>query len=120
MKLKPVFKNGKKTDTSNYRAISLFPAISKTIERVTHGQANIFLSDEDILCNYQSGFGGNRSTNLYLSFSTNTVLKEFDEGLLTGLIIVDLQKEFDTMDPEILLQNLKAIRFSERKHYNMA
>ena len=112
-KLKPIFKKGKKTDPSNYRPISLLPSISKIIERVIHDQTNAFLSDEDILYNYQSGFRGNHSTNLCLSFLTDKVLKGFDEGLLTGMILIDLQKAFDTIDHENLLQKLKAIEFSE-------
>ena len=58
--------------------------------------------------NYQSGFQGNHATNVCLSFLTH---KRFDEGLLTGMILIDLQKAFDTIDHE--LQKLKAIRFSE-------
>ena len=63
--------------------------------------------------NYQSGFRGNHSTNLFLSFLTDKILKGFDDGLLTGMILTDLQKAFNTMDYGILLQKLKAIRFSE-------
>ena len=88
-------------------------SISKIIERVIYDQTNAFLSDEDILYNYQSGFRGNHSTNLCLSFLTDKILKGFDEGLLTGMILIDLQKAFDTIDHEILLQKLKAIKFSE-------
>ena len=58
--------------------------------------------------NYQSGFQGNHATNVCLSFLTH---KRFDEGLLTGMILIDLQKAFDTIDHE--LQKLKAIRFSK-------
>ena len=112
-KLKPIFKKGKKTDPSNYGPTSLLPSILKIIERVIHDQTNAFLSDEDILYNYQSGFRGNHSTNLCLSFLTDKILKGFDKGLLTGMILIDLQKAFDTIDHEILLQKLKAIKFSE-------
>ena len=87
--------------------------IIKIIERVIHDQTNVILSDEDILYNYQSGFRGNHSTNLCLSFLTDKILKEFDKGLLTGMILIDLQKEFDTIDHEILLQKLKALKLSE-------
>ena len=112
-KLKPIFKNGNKTDSSNCRPISLLTSILKVIERVIHDQTNAFLSDEDILHDHQSGFRGNHSTNLCLSILTDKVLKEFGEGLLTGMILIDLQKTFDTMDHEILLQKLKAVKFSE-------
>ena len=85
----------------------MLPSILKIIKRSIHDQTNAFLSDEDILYNYQSGFRGNHSTNLCLPFLTDKVLKGFDEGLLTGMILIDLQKAFDTINHEILLQNLK-------------
>ena len=44
----------------------------------------------------------------------HTDLKGFAEGLLTGMIRIDLQKVFDTINHEVLLQKLKAIRFSEQ------
>ena len=113
MKLKPFFKKGKKTDPSNYRPISLLPSFLKIIERVTHDETNAFLLDEDVLYNYQSGFRGNHSTNLCLYFLTDKVLKGFDKGLLTGMILIDLKKAFDSINHEVLLQKLKEIRFSE-------
>ena len=60
------------------------------------------------------GFRENHSTNLCLPYLTDQILKGFDEGLLTGMILIDLQKAFDTIVNEILIQNLKAIRFSKR------
>ena len=113
-KLKSIFKKGKKVDPSNYRHILLLPLISKIIEKVVHDQTNEFLSDNKILYNYQSEFRTNHSTNLCLSFLTDKILKGFDEGLLTGMILIDLQKAFDTINHEILLKKLEAIGFSDK------
>ena len=47
VKLKPIFKKGKKTDPSNYKPISLLPVISKITGKVIHDQTNALLSDEN-------------------------------------------------------------------------
>ena len=65
------------------------------MEKVVHDQINVFLSDQNILYNYQSDFRSNHSKNLCLAFLTDKTLKQFDEGLLTGMILIDLQKAFD-------------------------
>ena len=41
------------------------------------------------------------------------ILKGFDNGLFTGMILIDLQKAFDTIDHNILLEKLKAIGFCD-------
>ena len=89
----------------------LLPLISKIIEKVVHNQTNEFLSDNKILYNYQSGVRTNQLTNLCLYFLTDKILKGFDEGLLIGMILIDLQKAFNTINHEILLKKLEAIGF---------
>ena len=64
-KLKPLFKGkGSKTDPKNYRPISLLPLISKIMERVIYDQTELFLSKNNILYRFQSGFRKNHSTGL--------------------------------------------------------
>ena len=66
------------------------------------------------MCNYKSGIKKNHSTDLCLSFLSDKILKGFDKGLLTGMILIDLQNAFDTINHEILLGKLHAIGFSEK------
>ena len=112
-KVKPLFKKGSKTDPSNYRPISLLPLLSKVFERVVLDQTKEFLSLNKILYDYQSGFRKNHSTDTCLSFLNDKILKGFDDGLVTGMILIDLQKAFDTINHDILLKKLGIIGFSD-------
>ena len=111
-KLKPFFKKGSKTNPSNYRPISLLPLIFKIIEKLIHEQTSSFLSNNEILYNNQSGFRNNHLTDSCLTFLHDKILKGSDKGLMTGMILIDLQKAFDTIDHGILLKKLSAIGFS--------
>ena len=111
-KLKPLFKKGFKINPSNYRPISLLPLISKIIEKLIHEQTSSFLSNNEILYNYQSGFRKNHSTNSCLTFLHDKILKCFVKGLMIDMILIGLQKAFDTIDYDILLKKLRAIGFT--------
>ena len=80
----------KNNDPSNYRTISLLRLISNFLERFRNDQTNELLKRKKLLYNYQSGFGTNHSNNLCLSFSTDKILKGLDEGLLTGMILIEI------------------------------
>ena len=43
---------------------------------------------------------------------SDKILKGFDDGLVTGMILIDLQKAFDTINHDILLKKLSIIGFS--------
>ena len=74
----------------------------------------LVLLQNTILCDYQSGFWKNHSIDLCLSFLNDKILKGFDKGLFTGMILIDLQKAFNTINHEIPLGKLHAIGFSEK------
>ena len=112
-KLKPLYKKGLKTEPKNYRPISLLPLVSKIIERIIYEQTKIFLEQSKILDKYQSGLRSNHSTNVCLSYLTNKILKGFDDGKITGMILIDLQKAFDTIDHKILLNKMRYLGFSQ-------
>ena len=112
-KVKPLFKKVSKTDSSNYRPISLLPLLSKVFEKVVLDQTEEFLSLNKILYDYQSGFRKNHSTDTCLSFLNDKILKGFNDALVTGMILIDLQKAFDTINHDILLKKLSIIGFPD-------
>ena len=70
-----------------------------------------FLNNK-ILYKFQSGFRKNHSTDFCLSYLTDKISNAFNSGLLTGMILIDFQKAFDTIDHYIVLQKLPSLRFS--------
>ena len=53
------------------------------------------------------------STETCLTHLTDSVLEGCDKGQHTGLILIDLQKAFDTINYEILLEKMAFLNFSE-------
>ena len=41
------------------------------------------------------------------------MIKGFDDGLVTGMVLIDLQKAFDTINRDIFLKKLSIIGFSD-------
>ena len=78
-----------------------------------HDQVIDYLAQYNILYKYQSSFRAKHSTDLCLSYLNDKILKGFDNGLFTDMILIDLQKAFDTIDHNILLEKLKAIGFCD-------
>ena len=68
-----------------------------------------YLAQYNILYKYQSGVRTKHLTDLCLSYLNDKILKGFVNGLFTGVILIDLQKVFDTIDHNTLLEKLKAI-----------
>ena len=106
-KLKSVFKKGARTDPKNYRPISFLPLVSKIIEKSIHFQIEDFLNKKKLIYMYQSGFRTNHSTDLCLAQLIDFVATGMDKQMHTGMILVDLQEAFDTLNHGILLEKKK-------------
>ena len=102
-KIKPLYKNGLKTDPKNFRPISLLPFTSKIIERIIPDQTMNFLTDNNVLYKFHSGFRKFHSTDSCLSYLHDKITKGFDSSLLTRMVLIDLQKVFDPIDHNILI-----------------
>ena len=110
-KLKPLYKKGTKTDPNNFRPISLLPIVSKIIEKVIHDHTMNYLTENNVFYRYQYGFCKTHSTGTSLAYLTDKILTGFDSGLLTEMILIDLQKAFDTISHDILLKKCLLLDF---------
>ena len=106
-KVTPIFKDGDKTDVSNYRPISVLPILSKILERSVHDQLYNYLTCNNLLHPCQSGFRSKHSTNTALLDVTDHILNSMNNGMVTASIFLDLKKAFDTVDHDILIKKLK-------------
>ena len=86
--------------------------MSQVLERIVHEQSIEFIDRYKILYKFQSRFRKNHSTDFCLSYLTDKISKGFDSGLLTGVILIDLQKAFITIDYNILLLKMPLLGFS--------
>ena len=102
----PIYKEGEKSEKSNYRPISVLPVISRLFEKIIFDQLYQYMNGSGLLSPDQSGFRALHSTNTCLLKCTDDWFNGIDQGLLTGMIFIDLKKAFDTVDHEILCKKL--------------
>jgi len=103
-------------DTNNYRPISILPILSKVLERFVHNSFTEFLEEYKFLTIAQSGFRRLHSTVTSLLNVTDRWLKNIDNGLVTGVVFIDLRKAFDTVDVDILLAKLPSFGIMDVEH----
>ena len=78
----------------------------KIIEKTIQIQTKEYLDKNGLLSRNQSGFRANFSTDSCLVQLTDSILRGMDKGFHTEMILVELQKAFDTLDHTALLQKM--------------
>ena len=102
-KVVTVFKSVDKTSLTNYRPISISTCFAKAIEKLVHTRTIKCLNFNFLLCSTQCGFPVGMSTgHATLDIVTNGQ-DNVESKCLTGLILLDLTKAYDTVQRDILL-----------------
>ena len=111
--MKPLFKKNSRSEVGNYRPVSILSVVSKLLEKAVYVQLESYLTENNLLYNLQSGFRGSYSTDTCLTYLTDHIRSQMSAGNYTGMVLLDLQKAFDTVDHEILLNKLQAMGIHE-------
>ena len=105
-KIIPIFKNGQKTEFTNYRPISILSQFSKILEKLFNLRLDKFLDANKILSNSQYGFRPGMST----VHAAAELVNKFHQLLMVKVVVqvclLDLKKAFDTVDHELLVATI--------------
>ena len=103
----PIFKNrGDKQCPSNYRPVSILPALGKILDSIQSTSLLQYLTKHHLLSDHQFGFRPNLSTTKQLVYITNKWLTDLDRKEPTLAIFMDFHKAFDKVWHSGLLYNL--------------
>ena len=109
----PIHKNGSKLVMGNYPSISVLPIISKIFEQEIFQQLYKYMNENNLISKFQSGFRPGYSTLSALIQMCDAGFNNMDNGELTGVVFLDIQKAFDSIDHNILLDKLKFYGISQ-------
>src|SRR6218665_2200298 len=93
-------------DPSNFRPISNVSFLSKTIEKIVSEEITSYLSTNDLLPKYQSGFRRGHSTQTLLLRLLSDCYGAIDGRRVTLLALFHVSAAFDTVDHQILINRL--------------
>lgn len=104
-KVIPIHKPGKDTTIpTSYRPISLLPCLGKLFEKIIYTRLTRF--SENMLLDEQFGFRAGHSTAQQLARVAEAVVHNLNLKKSTGMVLLDIEKAFDTVWHKALLHKL--------------
>lgn len=104
----PLPKTSNPITVTDYRPISVLHVLSKVLETVVHHQLYSFLSSNNLLCPYHSGFRPFHTTVSAL-LNITEVFGAMDNTKITAMVLLDFSNAFSSLDLDILLATLCAV-----------
>ena len=91
---------------NNYRPVSVLPCFSKILEKLMYNRISNFIHKHSLPNDYQFGFRQKRSTNQALIVLLDKIAAALDNGDIVLGVFLDFSKAFDTVDHQILLNEM--------------
>ena len=101
--------NADPEDLAKYRPLSHLSFISKLFEKVVAAQLVNYLTVNNLLPKFQSGFRKNHSIETAITGIHNDILFVLDKRKAASLLLLDLTAAFDTVSHILLIRTLKQL-----------
>ena len=102
----PIYKKGKQNDESNYRPITVLTQFNQIFERLLSKRYLSFFEKFAIITKQQFGFLKKHCTEHAILDLKEYLMGKLDNKEVVAVLFLDLQKAFDTVSHDILLQKL--------------
>ena len=101
--------NGEQTGSQEILEYSFYAKyfFNTVFERIVYDQLHRYLTENKLLCCYQSGFRTLPSTVTALIEATDRWSLNVDRGFVNAVVFLDLKKAFDTVNMLFFFQNSK-------------
>ncbi|KAM7294032.1 hypothetical protein ISCGN_023579 [Ixodes scapularis] len=105
---------GKELSASNLRPISLTSCLGKLLEHVILNRFQAYVEDRDLLLHTSFGFRAHLSTrDVFLQLNSHRISSR-RRGGMQALLALDLQKAFDNVKHEAILNRISRLHFGLR------
>ena len=112
-KVLPLHKKLDPLERKNYRPVAILSPLSKVLEKIIYEQIYSYFSSNQLFHPNLHGYRKNLSTQTALLQMYDKWVRAAAAGQLSGVVLLDLSAAFDLVDPDLLLQKLRAYGFDE-------
>lgn len=105
--------NKELTNPVNYRPISLLSTLSKLTEKIILERINSFNKKHKIIIDEQFGFRSGHNTSMQVARIAHAITLNFNKANVTSLVLLDIEKAFDTVWIEGIIYKLIRYKFPQ-------
>ena len=80
--------------------------MNKVFEKIIHNRLVTFISENNILTQFQYGFRKGHNTSHGITHLNEKIIEQLEKKRVCAALFIDLKSAFDTIDPKILVKKL--------------